>query len=205
MVDTTWLLWSLLLAITCWSSLALSHYRLRIAITCLFISCLIPKISPLLQKKDRMEIVAIPPYQFLTIATHKDCITYISQSSTNTPHHTWQRWLSSVTCKPTILILAQQDLWRESHAIRLHTNPRLTAVYSPKKTFSTQPCEFSKKSSPRLICKVVANDCQCKWEAAKTTLSIEPENVKIHKASSPSAISIQATALPHEITLTDHI
>lgn len=203
-VDTIWLLWSILLAISCWSSLALSRNRLWIAVSCLFMSFLVPIFSHLLQKKEHIEIVALPPYQFLTIATHTDCITYISQTKKNPSHHTWQRWVTNVACQPTILILAQQDLWRESHAIRLHTNPRLTAVYSPEKTFSTRPCESSNEKNTRLTCTITANVCQCKWKTKKNTVHIGPKGLQIQNASSPSATSIQASTHPIEITPEDY-
>ena len=201
MDNTTWFLWSVLLAITCWGSLALSRYRLCTAALCLATSFLAPKISLLLQKKDHIEIVAIPPYQFLSIVTHTHCITYISQREKTAYHHTWQRWLSSLTCQPTIIILAQQDLWRESHAIRLHTNRKLTTIYSPEKTFSTLPCESSKKHNPHLRCTVTKKGCQCNWKAKKSTVSIKAGELQVIKTSSAKIQSITATALPQEIIL----
>jgi hypothetical protein len=198
--STTWFLWSTLLAVACWSSLALSHNRLWIASLCLAASLLAPKISLLLQKKEHIEIVAIPPYQFFTIASHEDCITYISQTHKTASHPTWQRWLNSLTCTPTVVILAQQDLWRESHAIRLHTNPKLTAVYSPEKTFSTHPCASGNKKNPHLACTLATKGCQCTWKAAQSTLNLEPDTLQIHRASSPTAATISATTAPQEIT-----
>ncbi len=201
MDNTKWFLWSVLLAITCWSSLALLRYRLWIATLCLATSFLVPKMSLLLQKKNHIEIVAIPPYQFFSIATHTHCITYISQSDKTTPHHTWQRWLSSLTCEPTIIILAQQDLWRESHAIHLHTNRKLTSIFSPKKTFSTLPCESSEKQNQHLLCTASEKDCQCSWKAKKSTVIIETGGLQVIKTPSAKIQSITATTLPQEIIL----